>query len=62
MRPLLDTHTLVWALTEPDRLSIHAANLIRDVRNLVLVSAAREWEIATKHRLGRLPGAGPLCA
>jgi|SRR5215470_9920807 len=62
MRLLLDTHTLVWALTDPDRLSVHAATLIRDVGNLVLVSAASAWEIATKHRLGRLPGAGPLIA
>jgi PIN domain nuclease of toxin-antitoxin system len=62
MRLLLDTHALIWALTDPGRLSITAANLIRDVRNIVLVSAASAWEIATKHRLGRLPGAGPLMA
>ena len=24
------------------------------------VSAASAWEIATKHRIGKLPGAGPL--
>jgi PIN domain nuclease of toxin-antitoxin system len=62
MRLLLDTHTLVWALTDPDRLSARAAGLIRDVGNLVLVSAASAWEIATKYRLGRLPGSGPLIA
>jgi PIN domain nuclease of toxin-antitoxin system len=62
MRLLLDTHTFVWALTDPDRLSARAAGLIRDVGNLVLVSAASAWEIATKYRLGRLPGSGPLIA
>jgi PIN domain nuclease of toxin-antitoxin system len=62
MRLLLDTHTFVWALTDPDRLSLRAASLIRDLRNTVLVSAASAWEIATKHRLGRLPGAGPVIA
>jgi PIN domain nuclease of toxin-antitoxin system len=62
MRLLLDTHTLVWALTDPDRLSSRAAGLIRDVGNLVLVSAVSAWEIATKYRLGRLPGSGSLIA
>ena len=61
-RLLLDTHTLLWALAEPQRLSAHAADLIRDPTNVVLVSAASAWEIATKHRLGKLPGAGPIVA
>ncbi len=33
-----------------------------DVGNQVLVSAASAWEIATKVRLGKLPGATPLVA
>lgn len=32
----------------------------RAVANEVFVSAASAWEVATKHRLGKLPGAGPL--
>ena len=62
MRLLLDTHVLLWALAEPRRLSPRAASLIRDSSNTVLVSAASAWEIATKHRLGRLPAAGAIIA
>lgn len=60
MRLLLDTHALLWALTEPGRLSDRARSLIADRANEILVSAASSWEIGTKHRLGRLPMAAPL--
>src|SRR5437667_1598173 len=62
MRLLLDTHTLLWALAAPERLSGSAAGLIRDTTNVVLVSAASAWEISTKQRLGQLPGATPIVA
>jgi PIN domain nuclease of toxin-antitoxin system len=54
---LLDTHVLLWALGEPERLSRLARLAIEDPANLRLVSSASAWEIAIKHRLGRLPGA-----
>ncbi len=57
---LLDTHVLIWAVSEPDRLSPHARELIEDPANALLVSAASAWEIATKHRLGKLPGSARL--
>jgi PIN domain nuclease of toxin-antitoxin system len=60
MRLLLDTHTLIWWVSNSGRLSRAARNAIRDPANEVLVSAASAWEIATKHRIGRLPEAGPL--
>jgi PIN domain nuclease of toxin-antitoxin system len=62
VRLLLDTHVLLWALAEPRRLSARAAELIKSPTNEVVVSAATAWEIAIKHRLGRLPGAGPIVA
>lgn len=62
MRLLLDTHTLLWALAEPGRLSPRAADVVRDAGNTLLVSAASAWEIATKQRLGRLPSAGAIVA
>lgn len=62
MRLLLDTQTFLWALAEPRRLSARATNLIEAPSNVVLVSAASAWEIATKHRLGRLPSGGPIIA
>lgn len=60
MRILLDTHALLWWLAGDDRLSPPAQRAIADEANEVFVSAASAWEIATKHRIGKLPGAGPL--
>ena len=59
---LLDTHVVVWAVHEPDRLSTHARALITDVRHELLVSAASAWELATKSRVGKLPGGELLVA
>lgn len=60
MKVLLDTHALLWAVLSPRSLSRRAAAAIADQRNEILVSAASAWEIATKVRLGRLPGAEVL--
>jgi PIN domain nuclease of toxin-antitoxin system len=60
VRLLLDTHALVWWLAGDDRLSPAARSAIEDSSNEVLVSAASAWEVATKHRLGKLAQAGPL--
>ena len=56
MRLLLDTHAFLWWLIDSPRLSEPARQAIATGTNEVLVSAATAWEIATKHRLGRLPG------
>jgi len=55
MRLLLDTHTLLWWLTENSSLPASARKLIANKNSDVLVSAASAWEIATKVRLGKLP-------
>jgi PIN domain nuclease of toxin-antitoxin system len=60
VRILLDTCTVIWATLSPSSLSPKVRNLIADKANEVLVSAASAWEIATKVRLGRLPGAEKL--
>jgi len=57
---LLDTHALLWALTEPARLGQRAREVIADPESRLVVSAASAWEIATKHRLGKLPQADVL--
>lgn len=56
-RVLLDTHVLLWALMEPEKLSRRARRLIDNPQTVLLVSSVSAWEIATKHRLGRLPEA-----
>ncbi len=60
MRLLLDTHTLIWWLTEDSSLPASARKLIGSRNSEVLVSAASAWEIATKVRLGRLDVAADL--
>jgi PIN domain nuclease of toxin-antitoxin system len=51
---LLDTHILLWALLEPQKLSPELRNALEDSDTTLLVSAATAWEIATKWRLGKL--------
>jgi PIN domain nuclease of toxin-antitoxin system len=53
VRLLLDTHLLLWAAAEPERLSGAARALIEDVQNQLVFSAASVWEIAIKSGLGR---------
>ena len=60
MRVLLDTHTLIWAKISPASLSRQVAEIMADPLNEIFVSAATAWEIATKVRLGKLPGADSL--
>ena len=51
---LLDTHGLLWALIDPDRLSARATSLLQDRSVRVLVSAASAWEIAIKLAKGKV--------
>ena len=57
MRLLLDTHAFLWWLAGSERLSQQSRQAIANEANDVLVSAASAWEIATKHRLGKLRNA-----
>ncbi len=54
MNLLLDTHVVLWALAEPERLSAEARSAIEDGRDAVFVSAASAWEIGIKRALGKL--------
>ena len=53
MRLLLDTHLLLWAGLQPDRLSPAMSELLEDESNLPMFSAASVWEISFKAGLGR---------
>jgi len=54
MKLLLDTHVLLWAVLEPQKLSSQLCEALEDSDNVLLVRAATAWEIATKWRLGKL--------
>lgn len=53
MKLLLDTHLLLWAAGQPDRLSAAARALLENPENALLFSAASLWEVAIKRGLGR---------
>lgn len=55
MRLLLDTCTFLWLAADDPQLSEEARVHCRDPGNEVYLSALSAWEIAIKHRLGRLP-------
>jgi PIN domain nuclease of toxin-antitoxin system len=61
-RFLLDTHALLFWLDGDRRLSRAARRVIASGRNEILVSAASAWEITTKARIGKLPGALDVAA
>lgn len=60
MNYLLDTHALLWALTDPAKLGPSALAVIQEQSSVLFVSAAFAWEISTKKRLGKLPQADVL--
>lgn len=53
MKLLLDTHLLLWAAGDPERLSKQARQLINNPENELLFSAASLWEIAIKRGFNR---------
>lgn len=55
MTVLLDTHTFVWAISAPDRLSAPARDVVSDATGSLLVSAVTAWELSIKQRSGRWP-------
>ena len=51
---LLDTHALLWGVSESERLSDEARGLMEDGANVLLASAACIWEVAVKMSIGKL--------
>jgi PIN domain nuclease of toxin-antitoxin system len=62
VRLLIDTHALLWWLNDEPSLSPAARKAMAESSNVLLVSAASAWEIASKVRLGKLPTAKELAA
>lgn len=57
---LLDTHVLLWALMEPDKLSTPARTALASTDYQLFVSSISALEIAIKYRLGKLNAAKEL--
>jgi PIN domain nuclease of toxin-antitoxin system len=59
---LLDTHVFLWWLFDDARLSMRLRDRLADAAEPMFVSSASVWEIATKHRLGKLQQAREVAA
>jgi PIN domain nuclease of toxin-antitoxin system len=57
---LLDTHTFVWMVSQPQRVGQAAKALATPTENELLVSAATPWEMSIKFHSGKWPEVGPL--
>jgi PIN domain nuclease of toxin-antitoxin system len=53
MKYLLDTHLLMWAVREPERLSVEARMLLANMENELVFSVVSIWEAAIKSGLGK---------
>jgi PIN domain nuclease of toxin-antitoxin system len=60
MTAIVDTHILLWALSDPDRLSAEHLEFLEDPRNEILVSSVSIAEIAIKESIGKLSVEGDL--
>ena len=55
MRALLDTHTLLWWVTNDPQLSQPVREIITNPDNTLYLSVASSWEIIIKYNAGKLP-------
>lgn len=51
---LLDTHVLLWALAEPERIPVRTRELLESAETTVLFSAASIWELSIKLQLRKV--------
>ena len=54
MTYLLDTHILIWAFFETDKLSGRIKKILSDGNNTIFVSAVSFWEISIKTGTGKI--------
>ena len=54
MKYLIDTHVLIWALFEPQKLSPEVKEVLYDIQNTIYVSVVSFWEISLKYGLGKI--------
>jgi len=62
VRLLLDTHTYLWVVVQPERLSPEAHRLVADPANDLLLSIASLWEATIKIATGKLQVPGQTIA
>jgi PIN domain nuclease of toxin-antitoxin system len=60
MTGLLDTHSFLWAVMAPEKLSAKMRGVIADSGNEIHVSTVSFWEISLKYSIGKLQITGCL--
>ena len=60
MKALLDTHTVLWGMTQPSLLSSSVRTILLDEATEVLISSVVPWELSIKHHSGKLQEAAAL--
>ena len=51
MKVLLDTHIVLWALADSEKLPAKAREIINNNENEIFYSLVSAWEVAIKHNL-----------
>jgi PIN domain nuclease of toxin-antitoxin system len=51
---LIDTHTFLWSIMDPDRLGLKARDILEEPDNRIFVSVISFWEISLKYALGKI--------
>jgi PIN domain nuclease of toxin-antitoxin system len=54
MTGLLDTHSFLWAVMAPEKLSAKIRSCVADKNNKIFISTITFWEISLKFSLGKL--------
>ena len=60
MKLLLDTHTFIWWVIEPTKISAQALGLLQDQSNDLFLSVICVWEMQIKLQIGKLKFNLPL--
>lgn len=60
MNFLIDTHILLWSISEKEKLSQKQKDLLTSSENEIFVCSASFWEISIKMSLGKLNALSPL--
>ena len=60
MKILIDTHILIWSISEKEKLSEQQRYLLSSDENEIFVCSASFWEISIKSSLGKFGALKPL--
>ncbi|MBM9548921.1 type II toxin-antitoxin system VapC family toxin [Leptospira sp. 201903074] len=58
MNYLIDTHCILWCISDPGKLSKNVLKILENSSNRIVVSSISLWEIALKIRLKKLSISG----